>query len=119
VKPARRITDAWARYAELISAQLDALEEDEIELVDALGRQRQQLADEIETLGFDGSDSEALAEVRRQVAACREADTVLRQRLASRHEENVVGTRRVDRWRKALHGYARGLPGAAAIDVKL
>jgi hypothetical protein len=52
------------------------------------------------------------------MATCLEADMHLRQRLEVMHQENVVGTRRVDRWRKALSVYARGMPGAVALDVK-
>jgi hypothetical protein len=47
-----------------------------------------------------------------------DADTQLRERLEGLRQENVVGTQRVDRWRKALSTYSRGMPGAAAIDVK-
>jgi hypothetical protein len=115
---AHRVADAYARLAELIMAQVDALDRDEIETLDVLGRQRAQLADEIEAIGLDPSDPGSLAEVRRQMATCLEADMHLRQRLEVMHQENVVGTRRVDRWRKSLSVYARGMPGAVAIDVK-
>lgn len=115
----RRPADAWARYAELVTAQLEALDSDELELVDALGRQREQLAAEIERIGLDASDAEGLAEVKRHMAASVEADVSLRQRLELAHRENADGTQRVSRWRAALHEYSRGLPGTGAVDVKL
>jgi len=115
---AHRVADAYARYAELITAQIDALDRDEIEMLDGLGRQRAQLAEEIEAVGLDPSDPGSLAEVRRQMATCLEADLHLRQRLEVMHQENVVGTRRVDRWRKALSAYARRMPGTVAINAK-
>ena len=116
----RQAADAWARYAALITAQIEALDRDEFEMVGMLGQQREQLAGEIEELDLDGTEAADLAEIRQQMATCSEADQLLRQRLDELHQENVAGTRRVDRWRKALNVYSsRGRPGSAAIDVKL
>lgn len=116
--PAHPMADACSRYAALITSQLEALDRDAVEDVGLLGSQREQLAAEIDALEFDGLDPEALDEVRRPLAACIDADTRLRERLEQMRRENVVGTRRVDRWRKALSTYSRGMPGAAEIDVK-
>jgi len=118
VTPDRRVVEAWARYAALVTSQLEALDRDEIETVGLIGTQRDQLAAEIDRLEFDGTDPATLEEVRRQLATCIDADALLRERLELLRRENVVDTRRVDRWRGALRTYSRGHPGAAAIDVK-
>lgn len=114
---AHRLVDAWARYAALITSQHEALDRDAFGDVGLLGSQREQLAAEIDGLVPDGSDPEALDEIRRQVAVCIDAHMRLRERLEQLRQENVVGTRRVNRWRKALRTYSRGMPGAAPIDI--
>jgi hypothetical protein len=105
---AHRMADAYARYAGLIAAQLQALDRDAFDEVSLLGAQRERLASEIEALQLDGAGPDALEEIHHGLAACMEADAELRIRLDRHREASMIGARRANRWRMVLRRFPDG-----------
>lgn len=106
----RWLADAYARYAHLVLAQLQALDTGDLDRVATLAAQRDALAGEIDgrkpLAELDGAAADRfLAEARHNLMRAAEADRSLRRRLRELKQES----------REAIDGAARAAERTAAI----
>lgn len=109
---------AFARYAALVTRQLEALELDELHELDSIADERAALQEEIEELGaFAPLSPEHATELREALAAARRSDGALRQQLRTGREAALEAIRAHGRARPALTAYAAPASPRTAIDI--
>ena len=115
------LADAYARYAALISAQLEAVQQGDVETLGVLDRQRDLLAGEIDALRMGGPvpDPVEAAEAMRQIKTCLESDHRLRQHLSELQDEVLGTAQRLDHQRSAMRVYAGLASAGSNLDVSL
>ncbi len=115
-----RLADAYARYAALIIAQLEALEAGDIEALEPLARQRADVAGEIEeTTAAAGDEARTDVAARVQLERCHAADVRLRARLGTLRADALAAVRRIGRDAAAARSYIDVAPPGARLDVEL
>jgi hypothetical protein len=113
--------DAYARYAELISAQLAAIDSGDLDSFTALTRERQDLATAID--GMHATDPAASADsaylAMPGLEAALAADGKLREKLAAIQHDSLDGARSIDRNRDAIRSYASHAEPGTQVDLSL
>ncbi|MFS8636626.1 MAG: hypothetical protein FWJ74_00980 [Gemmatimonadota bacterium] len=122
----------YARYAELIVAQIEALRADDLERFRALAEERDAVARRIDAIVDDdltGDDSEdranreevdrLIGEVRLLLEQCRDHDQQLREELARMRDEAREALGDLDRRRPQVEAYVRAPDAGTRFDVRL
>ena len=121
--------EAWDRYCRILEDQLACLEspEPDLERFQTLARQRERLAEMIDTMRLPPPDSpeasDHLARIGRRVAECRARDREVLDRLGGLRRETEQVIRGFEDRRPGREGYRAGAklgrtPEATRIDVK-
>lgn len=115
-----RLADAYARYAGLVVAQLEALEAGDLDALEPLARRRAELAGEIERTAAEAPDA-ARSDVaaRVQLERCHTADVRLRARLGTLRADALAAVRRIGRDTAAARSYVNSALPGARLDVEL
>lgn len=114
------LADAYARYAGLVVAQLEALEAGDLEALEPLARRRADLAGEIEQAAAGVPDAARYAvDVRVQLERCHAADVRLRARLGTLRADALAAVRRIGRDTAAARSYVHAALPGARLDVEL
>jgi hypothetical protein len=119
LKTPRQLADAYERYATLISAQLEAVERNEVEALEALFQQRARLAEEIDAIASSQADLAADEEARQQLERCYAADLRLRARLSTIRDGAMSGVRQLAERRIAARTYTGVAVQGSKLDVEL
>jgi len=128
----RSRVDAYRRYAELLAAQLAALEGGDLDAFDALAELRDRLAAEIDAgpalppewqhdlaTASDPEVDRLVAEAQHALAQCAEADRNVRQRLQGLRAETLAAIRSIDGRQPAVRQYLEADAPAGRLDVRL
>lgn len=124
----RWLADAYARYAHLVLAQIQALDEGDVDRVESLAAERSALAAEI-----DGADAaraletpggeRLLAAVRHALTRAAEADARLRRRLGELRSETREAIGETDHAAQRIatlaRSYGNPAPNGSRIDLSL
>ena len=114
------LADAYGRYAALIAAQLEALENGDETAFEDLSRERTTLAGAIDALQTNEQHApRQLEELRRLVQSCVAADKRLRARLESLRAEHLNEARRLDANRAAVRSYTSPEVAGRHLDFRL
>lgn len=118
--------DAYSRYAEILAAQLDALEDAEPDLdrFHSLTLARAAVAQEIDAAGPLAVDSPEIQDlvhrIRDQIHECRRTDAAVLERLGQLKQDTARALHTLDGRKNARAGYQVAGPGdGARLDVKL
>jgi len=115
------LADAYARYADLIAAQLAAIENDEFDEFTSLTHEREALARSIDSM--HAVDPDGSAEIARaamsHLEAALAADVMLRERIDRIQNDSLDGARAIGRNRKAIRSYAAPAETGARVDLSL
>jgi hypothetical protein len=128
----RSRVDAYRRYAELLAAQLSALEGGDLDAFDALAELRDRLAEEIDagptlpsewrhdpTAPSDPEVDRLLVEAQHALARCAEADQLVRQRLQGLRAETLAAIRSIEGRQPAVRQYLEADAPSGRLDVRL
>lgn len=113
------LADAYARYAELISAQLDAIEAGDLDAFAGFTRERDAVARSIDSIHAEdpAAGTDIASELLPRLEAALTLDVRLRERLDRIHEESLAGAQSIDRNRAAIRSY--GAPAGAGTNLDL
>jgi hypothetical protein len=115
------LADAYGRYADLINAQIDAIDAGDLDSFASLTRERQDLARDID--GMHSADPDGSADAAREALPRMEAaladDVRLREKLAAIQSESLDGARSIDRNREAIRSYAMPAGLGENVDLSL
>jgi hypothetical protein len=113
------LADAYGRYAELISAQLEAVDAGDLDTFARFAHERTAVARAIDDIHAE--DPEVSADVAQAMLPKLEAalllDVRLRERLELIHDASLDGARSIDRNRVAIRSY--GTPAEAGANFDL
>lgn len=111
--------EAFARYASLVSRQLEALDGEDLETVESLAAERDEVQRAIEGLGpLPALTPELATQLREMLAMARRNDQALRQRLLVARQEALEAVRLSGRTHAQLTAYAGSQgPVRAALDI--
>jgi hypothetical protein len=113
--------DAYSRYADLISAQLAAIDAGDLDSFTTLTRERRDLATAID--GMHAADPAAGADIATVaipgLEAALAADARLREKLAAIQHDSLDGARSIDRNRDAIRSYASHAEPGTQVDLSL
>ena len=124
---AERHLEAFGRYAEILDAQLLALDgkAPDLERFNALSKERAALAREIDATPRPLPDApelkDLIARIRDRVQGCRETDLAVIRRLGELRDETTRALDGLEKGRPARSGYLGGAAskGGVKLDVKL
>jgi hypothetical protein len=115
------LADAYTRYAELVAAQIAAIEAGDLDGFTSLTHERDRLAHDID--GMQADDPEGSADIATQampeLEAALAADILLREKLAAIQGESLDGARSIDRNRDAIRSYGAPSEMGAKVDLSL
>lgn len=133
VERLRRRIEAYARYASLMHAQLEALDAGDLDRFTSLTEDRRRIAAEVDGEGSApaGQDAPFAAEAddpaidaliraaRRELMRCLEADRRIDERLRRMRKESLDRIRGLDASQHGIHSYAQAEePSRPALDVR-
>lgn len=115
------LADAYARYADLITAQIDAIESGDHDVFVSLTQERDQVARDIDGMHAEDpvSSAETAREERPRLEAALAADVQLREKLSAIQHESLDGARSIDRNRDAIRSYGAPAETGARLDLSL
>lgn len=121
----RRTAEAYARYARILQAQLEALSADEPDLkrFEALAGEREAAAREIDRATNDADEllTTVLAEIRAHLIRARDSDRRVRERLGQLRDQtlNALGSLKSRKTgREAYLAEEAGAPARPQLDVR-
>lgn len=127
----RRRRAGYARYADLIVAQIDAIQAEDLERFRSLAEERDAVArqiDEAPEQEADGTEEDRvdpdeidrlMGEVRLLLERCREHDARLRDQITRMRDEAREALGRLERRRPHVEAYVRAQDAASRVDVRL
>ncbi len=116
---ALRLADAFERYATLIVAQLQALEQGDLDALEPLGQERDTLAGEIDSLLNEAPHLAEQPDARLQLQRCNAADQRFRARLAVLRGDTRTAVLRERQDAEAMRVYAGAEPPGSRLDIEL
>lgn len=113
------LADAYSRYAELITAQISAVEAGDLEAFATFTRERDAIARSIDSIHAQdpGSASELARSLLPQLEAALVLDVRLRERLEAIHHESLAGAQSIHRNRGAIRSYSTPAEAGARFDL--
>ncbi len=127
----RRRRAGYARYADLIVAQIEALQAEDLERYRSLAEERDELARQIDAVQgpeVDGAEDEdrvdpdeidrLMGEVRLLLERCREHDARLRDQITRMRDEARDALGQLERRRPHVEAYVRAPDPATRFDVR-
>ncbi|HLU24510.1 MAG TPA: hypothetical protein VKZ58_02205 [Longimicrobiales bacterium] len=132
VERLRRRIQAYARYASLMHAQIEALDAGDLDRFTSLSEDRRRVAAEVDGDGLtpdgqgaalaSGADDPVIGELiraaRRELMKCLEADRQIDERLRRMRKESLDRIRSLDASQHGVQSYVRTEPTRPALDVR-
>lgn len=115
------LSDAYARYADIVTAQLNAITAGDLDEFEALSGQREQVARSIDSLTAAEpvlSREEALGSLPKLEVAML-ADSKLRARIEVLHADGLAAAREFDGNQAALRSYSTPSEPGGTVDLSL
>lgn len=119
--------DPYVRYTAVLTAQLEALDADDLARFAELADERDLLAREMDATGASGApaaadraiDETARESVRGTLETCVDLDRRILERLRGLREETLRAIRELDARRPRVRGYVHATAPAMHVDVRL
>lgn len=113
------LADAYSRYAALIAAQLEALDNGDDGAFEQFSRERDALALAIDQIRANEPPQQQLEQLRELVRNCVMADRRLRARLEQLRDEHLGHARQIRANRAALRSYTPAAHAGSQLDLTL